>query len=368
MSPEWWRPAVGTKKSAIITPALVIDEPTMDSNLRRMSESMATRPAGLCPHFKTHKCIEIARRQLELGAVGITCAKLGEAEVLVEAGIDNILIANEVVTPAKLRHLAELASQSRLIVAVDNLANVRALSDATRRAGSTLQILVEVDVGLHRCGVSSPEAALDLATLIDKMPGLELVGVMGYEGQTVFEVDDDKRRRNVTHSMQRLVAVADHLRQYDLAVDIVSAGGTGTFDMTGSYPGVTEIQAGSYPFMDTKYSRLDLPFQVALTLLTTVISLPEPGRAVVDAGMKSLSTDNGLPQVVSPSGVRLLALHEEHGILEVTAPDQQLGIGTIVEIAPSHVCTTVNLHDEYIVVSEDTVKDVWSIVGRGKSK
>lgn len=363
---NWHTPVVGTAKVEVVTPALVIDAAVMESNLQAMSDFVGSHDVDLRPHFKTHKCVQIARRQLELGAIGITCAKLSEAEVLLEAGIDNILIANQIVSPPKLERLAHLAAGGHVIVAIDDAGNLNALSTAAQRAGSTVHVLIEIDVGLHRCGVATAASALALAKHACDLPGVELAGVMGYEGHTVFEVDRSKRKHEVQRSMQKLVAVAEYLRQHDIVVEIVSAGGTGTYDITGQYPGVTEIQAGSYPLMDTKYRELGLPFQPALTLLTTVISVSPPNRAIVDAGMKSLSSDNGLPRIVSPAGVDILALHEEHGILELL-PDAEVDVGTHIELVPSHVCTTVNLHDNYIVVSNGVVEDIWPIVGRGRS-
>lgn len=359
------QPTPGTLKFALPTPCLLIDLPTLEANLEHMAAFYRQRPAKLRPHYKTHKCPQIAKMQLELGAIGITCAKLGEAETLVEAGITGILIANEVVDPKKIERLAELACQTYLIVAVDQADNLRQLSSAAVAAGTTLDVLVEVDVGLHRCGVRTQEQALELANLAFDLPGVIFAGVMGYEGHTVFELDRQRRAENVRQAMGKLTATAELLRSNGLRVEIVSAGGTGTFDLTGDFPGVTEIQAGSYPFMDLKYRQLGLPFQPALRLLATVISTPEPGLAIVDAGLKAITTDNGLPELLAPAGVKLLRLNEEHGILQVE-PGVTLQVGERVELLPSHVCTTVNLHDQYYVLRDGALVEVWRIEGRGK--
>jgi len=358
-------PTPGTLKFALPTPCLLIDLPMLEANLEGMASFYRDRPAKLRPHYKTHKCPHIAKMQLELGAIGITCAKLGEAETLVEAGLTGILIANEVVDPVKIARLAELASQAYLIVAVDQADNLHQLSRAALEAGTTLDVLVEVDVGLHRCGVRTREQALELASLATTLPGVILVGVMGYEGHTVFEKDRERRVENVRQAMGKLTETAELLRLNGLHADIVSAGGTGTFDLTGDYPGVTEIQAGSYPFMDAKYRQLGLPFQPALSLLATVISTPEPGLAIIDAGLKAITTDNGLPELLSPAGVKLMRLNEEHGILQVE-PDVTLMVGERVELLPSHVCTTVNLHDWYYVLCDGALLDIWPIAARGK--
>jgi D-serine deaminase-like pyridoxal phosphate-dependent protein len=359
-------PALGTHKTLLPTPALVIDLEALQANLREMAAFFQPRRTKLRPHYKTHKCTHIARMQLETGAIGITCAKLGEAETLVQAGISNILIANQVVDPRKLARLAELARHARLILAVDQEENLRHVARSTIEAGSEIDVLVEVNVGLNRCGVRSKDDALALARLAAELKGVRFAGVMGYEGHTVFELDAARRTQNVQQAMGILTSTAEHIRQAGLPVEIVSAGGTGTYDLSGDFPGVTEIQAGSYPFMDAKYRQLGLPFRCALTLLSTVISTPEPGLAILDAGIKALTTENGLPEVLNPPGMRLLRLNEEHGILEVDTNRPQLKVGEQVELLPSHACTTVNLHDRYYVLRQGRLEAIWEIEGRGK--
>jgi D-serine deaminase-like pyridoxal phosphate-dependent protein len=364
--PLYW-PPTGTPADKLPTPALLIDLPKMESNLAEMSAFFRDKPARLRPHFKTHKSPLIAQKQMAAGAIGMTCAKLGEAEILATTGIPSILIANQVVDPRKIGRLAQLALGRQLIVAVDQVDNLRHLSQAATGIGSTIYVVIEVDVGMHRCGVQPGEVTLPLAQLAAQLPGIHFAGVMGYEGHTVFEPDPARRWENVQQAMRALVNTAESIRSAGHDVEIVSAGGTGTYNLTGIYPGVTEIEAGSYPFMDTKYNGLHLNFQNALSLLATVISIPANGRAVIDAGMKSLTTDNGLPQVIHPQGVKLLRLNEEHGILEIT--DQAgLHVGDRVELLPSHVCTTVNLHDQYYVLHKGVLEAIWPIAGRGKSQ
>jgi D-serine deaminase-like pyridoxal phosphate-dependent protein len=353
-------------KSEIPTPALLIDFDLFNQNLAEMARFFKDRSAKLRPHFKTHKCPIIAKKQVEAGAIGITCAKLGEAEVLVEAGITSILIANQIVDPLKIRRLAELAPETELIVAVDNPHNIAMLSAMAVEAGSLIYILVEVDVGLHRCGVQPGQAALDLARYIRTQPGLEFAGVLGYEGHTVFVLDAEERKKQADQAMLELTSTAQLIRQAGIPVRIVSSGGTGTYNFSGVYPGVTEIEAGSYVFMDTKYRAQNLPFQCALTLLSTVISVPSPEKAILDTGMKAITIENGLPEVVSPGGVHLEKLHEEHGIVSVDPALIQLKIGDRVEMIPSHICTTVNLHDHYYVMEGEWVKEIWPISARGK--
>jgi D-serine deaminase-like pyridoxal phosphate-dependent protein len=340
----------------------------MEDNLARMAHFFEGQPAALRPHFKTHKCPVIAQKQIRAGARGVTCAKLGEAEVLVEAGLQDILIANQIVDPVKITRLAELARQSRLTVAVDQADNLRQISAAAVEAGSQVRVVIEVDVGLHRCGVLPGRAALALAQLAIQLPGLHFSGVLGYEGQAVFVVEAEQRARQAREAMQSLVDTAELIRQAGLPVEIVSAGGTGTYDITGAFPGVTEVEAGSYLFMDTKYRRVGLPFQCALSLLATVISIPTPDRAIIDAGLKVLTTENGLPEVLGLPGVKLAALNEEHGRLEVDPALATLHVGDRVELLPSHVCTTVNLHDAYYVLQDNRLAEIWPIAGRGRSQ
>ena len=353
-------------KSEIPTPALLIDLDAMEANIARMAQFFQQTPTRLRPHFKTHKCPELAQKQMQAGAIGMTCAKLGEAEVLVNAGIPSILIANEIVDERKITRVAQLALRTQIIVAVDQEENVRMYSGAAQQAGSEISLVVEVNVGHQRCGVLPGEPALRLARLIDDLPGLRFAGVLGYEGHAVLDANQESRSQKASLAMSELARAAEAIRQAGIEVGIVSGGGTGTYNISGIHPGVTEIEAGSYIFMDTKYRLLNLPFRNALTLLATVISVPTPQRAIIDAGMKAITHENGLPEVVARPGVRLKALHEEHGILDVDETQAAMRPGDRVELWPSHVCTTVNLHDQYYALRGEEVEAIWSISGRGK--
>ncbi|MBN2550480.1 MAG: DSD1 family PLP-dependent enzyme [Anaerolineales bacterium] len=366
MKNTWYLPPIGSPKFSIPTPALLIDRAAMESNLECMADFFRHRSAKLRPHFKTHKSPQLALLQIEMGAIGMTCAKLSEAEVLAEAGVENILIANQVVDLRKMIRLAELARGTQIIVAVDQETNLHQIAEAAHEAGSIVGIVIEVDVGMGRCGVPPGEACLPLARLAAQLPGVHFAGLLGYEGHTVFEIDPHRRQENAFQAMTKLTGTADLLRSHGLEVEIVSAGGTGTAFLSGDFPGVTEIEAGSYPFMDVKYNQLGLPFRQALTLQATVISTPSPQRAIIDAGMKALTTDNGLPVVAGLPGVKLLRLSEEHGLLEVDPEQARFQPGDRIEIIPSHVCTTVNLHDRYIVMQDEKVQEIWTISGRGR--
>jgi len=359
---------IGMSVSQIPTPALIIEKQVFEDNLHRMA-NFFRGPVKLRPHIKTHKCTNIAHRQVEAGAIGITCAKLSEAEVMAEQGIYDILIANQVAGYDKARRLAYLASMADVKVAVDNKENIDDLDCAALEYGSKIGVVIEVDVGNDRCGTRSMEQTLQLAKHISEKKGLDFKGLMGYEGHCVFITDREERAMACTKANKILVDSAVMLRSNGFEVEIVSAGGTGTYDMSGTYPGITEIEAGSYIFMDGRY--LDVIgnelFRPALWVLSTVISKPKPGLAIVDAGMKCLTHEFGLPQPLL-AGATLEGLSEEHGRIGLTPEADNLKVGDLVKIKPSHGCTTVNLHGIYHVVRDDKLVDVWEIKCRGKSQ
>jgi len=360
---------VGRSKWEIDTPALLVDLKKLERNIRRMADFFKNRPAGLRPHFKTPKTVEIARLQLGAGARGITCAKVSEAEVLVEGGVTDILIANEVAGRAKAARLAELNRRADVKCAVDDSLQVAALSEAAAQAGVTIGVVVDVYVGLPRCGVR-PEEAAGLAAQVAKADGLRLAGVMGYEGHVVSLEDPDERRAEAEKSMAALVQAAESLREAGLSCEIVSGGGTGTYNVSGVFPGVTEIQAGSYCLMDVKYAKIMPEFEKAATILATVCSKAPalPGWTVTDAGMKSMTREFGLPELIGVPDTRTVLLSEEHSQLQTEGGESGLKVGDKVEFYPSHICTTINLHERMYVLENDRVAGVWPILGRGRSQ
>jgi D-serine deaminase-like pyridoxal phosphate-dependent protein len=361
-------PPIGTLRHRLPTPALLIDLPALEFNLSFMSRFFQNKSVKLRPHFKTHKCPIIAMKQLNHGAIGITCAKLSEAEVLVSAGVSNILIANQVVDPVKIRRMANLAGTCHLIVAIDQVDNLNQIAQAAVETGNMMHVVIEVDVGLHRAGVQPGKPALELAKKASHLKGIHFSGLLGYEGFTMFEVDRSLRSQNVHEAMRALVETGEIIQKEGMPVEIISAGGTGTYDLTGVYPGITEVEAGSYVFMDTKYNQLGLDFNQSLALLTTVVSVPSMDRCIIDAGMKVLTIDNGLPMIASPDGLTLIRLNEEHGIVLFDPQKIHPKIGMCFDMIPSHACTTVNLHDRYYVIRDDQLVDNWEITGRGKSQ
>jgi D-serine deaminase-like pyridoxal phosphate-dependent protein len=348
----------------IPTPALIVDLPALDRNLTTMAAFFASGPCRLRPHVKAHKTPAIARRQLAAGsAVGLTCATLAEAEA-VRDFCDDILIANELVGETKWKRAAALARGGRLTVAVDSVVGLDGLAAAARAGGVTIGVLVDLDVGQGRCGLQPGAPAVGLAQRAAATPGTELRGVMGYEGHVQPIRDRQERVRAAEQSMEALVATAAAIRAAGLACPIVSTGGTGTFDISGRHPGVTEIQAGSYALMDTDYGAVGVPFEQAFFVLGTVVSRPLPNRIVADCGHKAATKDDGTPIVDGIEGARITAFNDEHATIEVPE-SAAIAIGDRLRIRPSHTDPTVNLHDVFYVLDGDRVVDVWEIAARG---
>lgn len=347
----------------IDTPALLLDLDRVEANIATMARFFAGVSADLRPHFKTPKCPEVARRQLEAGAIGITCAKLGEAEVIADAGLDApVLIANQLVGPAKVARAAKLAARlPELLVAVDSPQQV----DALEAGGATrVGVVIEVDVGMRRCGTDTPDQTVALARRIAGGP-LAYRGIMGYEGHAVLVPDASRRRELAEASIARLAEHREALEAAGLAPAIVSAGGTGTHDLTGRAPGVTEIQAGSYVFMDGAYRRVRSEFECALTVVTTVIHRRDR-MLITDCGMKALSHEFGMPRGATLP-LECKALSEEHGHVMIDeGAELDLAPGDRIQLIPSHGDTTINLHDRYYALRGDRVEAVWEIAARGK--
>ena len=356
----------GSPIEDIDTPALVIDLDLMEGNIARMAEFFADKDAHLRPHTKTHKTPVLAHRQIEAGARGVTCAKLGEAEVMAAAGIRDILVANQVVGRVKIDRLVALARHSDIIVASDHEDNVREISDAAVAAGTRVNMIIEVDVGMQRCGVPPGEPAWKLAQAIDRYPGVIFRGVMGYEGHIIGNPDDEARYAGCRESMTMLTQTADYIRERGLPVDLVSGGGTGTYKVTGTFPGVNEVQAGSYILMDGTYQQRIPEFDCALTIYATVVSRPGDELAIGDAGLKTMTNDMGLQTVRGVEGASVLRQSEEHVKIELPGASCTLRPGDKIHIIPSHCCTTINLHDRFYGVRNGTVETVWDIAARGR--
>ncbi len=355
---------VGRLLQAVPTPVLVLDLDALDHNLATMAGLFRAGPCALRPHFKSHKCLTIAHRQLQLGARGITCAKLGEAEVLVRGGIPDVLIANQVVATEKLPGLASLAREAWLTVAVDDPQNCTALAAAARQAGSTLGLYIEVDVGLHRCGVRSAPEAVALAQHIATLAHVELRGLLAYEG-SLGGLSPEQKARRVEEAMGIALTTKRAIEAVGIPVAEVSAGGTGTWHLTGRYPGVTELQPGGYVHMEQRYQESFQPFRPALSVLATIIS-QSAEQVILDVGLKALTCDQGLPRLMDDPTVEVL-LHEEHGLVPLSLELGKVGIRDRLRLRPSNASTTVNLYDHYVCVRGERVEAVWEIEGRGRS-
>ncbi len=343
------------------TPCLLLDLDVVESNIARMAAFLEGKQAKIRPHFKTPKTPEVARRQLAAGAVGITVAKLGEAEVLVDAGLGPILMANQVVGRIKIdRLMAMLARGADITVAVETEFNVRELAEGAARSGQTPAAIIEVDSGMHRCGTAETAETVALARMLEES-GITYRGMMGYEGHAVLLPDAAERTDKGSAALGTVVRHAEALAEAGYPPEIVSVGGTGTYELAANWQGITEIQAGSYVFMDGRYQTV-MPgkFDCALTLLTTVISVHE-GYAVCDAGLKSMTNEFGAP--LSRDGrLKAARLSEEHAHLTGEGlPD--LRQGAKIELIPSHGDTTLNLHDVYYITQQGRVVDEWPILG-----
>ena len=361
---------IGKHKTELDTPALLIDLDKMETNIRKMASYFTTVSAELRPHLKTHKTPIIAHKQISAGAIGITCAKLGEAAAVIHAGIRDVLVANQIVGTQKIARLVNLAKHADIMVAVDNPDNVQAISEAAAAKGVTIRVLVEVNIGMNRCGVEPGTAALELSHQVRKSPNLKFEGLMGYEGHTVAVHDRTERQTATRDAMQRLIETKQYLEKNGIDVSIMSGGGTGTFDITGSIPEITEVQAGSYVFMDSTYCNVEGPggkFDCALSVLATVVSRQQ-NRTIIDTGMKVLTKEFGIPQPMNITGLQIIGLSEEHGTGQVLDPDVSLSPGDKLEIRPTHCCTTVNLHDRYYGIRNEIVETVWQIAARGKAQ
>jgi D-serine deaminase-like pyridoxal phosphate-dependent protein len=361
------RRLIGARLGELPTPALILDLPTVRGNIAAMAGRMEPLPAALRPHAKIHKSPELARMQIAAGAIGITTATVWEATVMIEAGIADVLIANQVVGPRKVAELARLATLGRPIVLVDDGANVESIGAAASAAGAEVGMLVELDVGLHRAGVREIGDAVRLAQLIEATPGARLRGAFGYEGHCMLEPDRDERVRKAEAANARLLELVDALAAAGLATEIVAAGGLGTWDITGANARITEIHAGSYIFSDAFHRNLVPGFEPALTVLATVVS-KTGSMAVLDCGRKSIGIDRATPELVGVAGeIRFehgeYFIHEEHTAI-VLADEGALGVGDTVRLMPGYSPTTVNFYDSYYVTEDGLVTDVWPVLGR----
>lgn len=358
-------PRIGLSIEELDTPTLLLDRAASDRNLRKMAAFFTKHASKLRPHFKNHKCITLARRQMAAGsAVGITCAKLAEAELLADHGFSDILIANQVVGHHKVQRLASLAGRTRIMVAVDDLVQAEAISQAASAAGTVVNLLIEVDTGMGRCGVAPDAGVLTLARQIQALPGVQFDGIQAFEGHLVNVPDRDERRRKAVEAMTLAVESRRQLESAGVEVARLSGCSTATYDCTGILPGVDEVQAGTYATMDRQYHRLTPEFEIALTVLVQVISRPGRDKAVLDLGVKGAGGEFGVPGIRNhPDVVIPYFLSEEHTVVQ-QVPDWP--VGRLLQLIPSHACTTCNLHRELVIHENNRVIDIWPVEASGR--
>lgn len=358
------------------TPCLILDLDVLERNIQKMAQFAREQKIALRPHTKTHKSVRIAQMQLQAGAVGVCTTTVAEAEVLVNGGIDQILITSPVVGANKIARLIRLHEMARgeILSVVDNLANARELAAAAAPSGKPFPVLVDVDLGRKRTGISTPESAVALASFIHDASSLRFRGIQAYAGHVQHVVDLGERRQALEVTMQRLKGVLQELHRAGLHPEIVSGGGTGSFSLDAQAKIFNELQVGSYVFMDADYNRLahtqGAPnFETSLFILSSVVSANHPGLATVDAGIKSMATDSGPPSVLAgaPVGTRFQFAGDEHGILELPDANARLEVGERILCVTPHCDPTINLYDWYHCVRGDELVDLWPVDGRGCS-
>ena len=376
-------PSPGTSLEDMDTPALLIDLPKFEQNMNKVADFYRDREAKVRPHIKGHKCPEIAHLQLDAGGTvgGVCAAKLGEAEAMVHGGIRQVLIFNQITTAPKMRRLTALARHADISVAVDDPGNVDEISEAAQAAGVTVGACVEVDVGLDRCGVDPGQPAVDLARRVAGAPGLRFDGLLGYEGSMPY-LDFEERTLKTRERIQRLLDSREMVEAAGMHCTIVGGGGTATWNITGTFPGMTEVQPGRYIIADLIYEPLG-DFEVSLKVLATVVSRPRKGLAIIDVGHKAIHLNfsahasrekfpylpadfDGFPKVEYPQGARFTSLDSEHGRLSVEGDAEQLRRGDKIVLLTAYEGTPVNQHDYYVGVRDGRVETVWEITAGRK--
>jgi 3-hydroxy-D-aspartate aldolase len=365
-------PCMSGSSIEVETPALVIDAGAFAANLERGRREFTRGGLRYRAHAKAHKSAVIARKQIEHGAVGVCCAKLGEAEALARKGISDMLITTPVIGMTKVRRLVDLQRLARVAAVVDEAQNAKEIASTAESAGVEVDLLVEVDVGQNRCGVRSPDAALQLTRVIEASTGTRFLGLQGYQGRSQLVPDFRERQAQAMASADRLRAVVDRLSEAGIVPEILTGGGTGTSAIDVEIGRLRELQPGSYIFMDTTYAGIEWdldcnppPFHPALSVAATVISRPSSTCVIVDAGLKALSSDSGIPRVKGTDAARYSFAGDEHGTVDYDH-GQAPSIGAQLELVPSHCDTTVNLFDEFVVVRAGAIEEVWSIDARGR--
>ncbi len=363
---------IGMSLDEVDTPALVVDLDAFERNLKRLADRVAGTGVRMRPHAKTHKCAVIALKQMELGAVGVCCQKVSEAEALVYGGVKDVLVTNEIVGKTKLRRLMGLAGMARIATCADDPAQIAALDEAAGEAGLTLPVHVEVNMGGNRCGVEAGEPALALARQVMDAKHLSFAGLQAYHGSAQHLRTWEERQKAIAGAVDKAGSTRDLLARNGIDCANITGAGTGTFEFEAGSGVYTELQCGSYIFMDADYGKnLDRDghetraFEPSLFVWATVMSRPTEDRAIVDAGLKALGMDSGPPNVWDEPAARFDRASDEHGRLLISGATNRLRLGDKIKLVPGHCDPTVNLYDWYVGVRGDRVEAIWPIVARG---
>jgi D-serine deaminase-like pyridoxal phosphate-dependent protein len=357
---------VGDSLYDLETPVLWVDLDTMERNIAFIARQMSQAGVAWRPHTKGIKIPAIAHKLLAAGATGITCAKLSEAEIMASAGVKDILVGNQVVGEKKIMRLAALNKHAKVVVAVDDLENARQISSIAEEKDVKIHAVVELNIGMDRAGVAPGQDTLDLVQQILTLPGLIFDGLMGWEGHVVSISDAQEKQAAGRKAMQLLVSSAELVRRAGIPVNVVTCGGSGSYTISASYPGVTEIQAGGAIFGDETYIHWGAGTTPSLFVLATITSHVIPARAIVDAGKKTFNADVYEPRVQELEGVTLTHLSSEHGVLEISNPNVKMNVGDKVNFVVGYGDWTVFLHDHLVGIRKGIVEVIWEIQGRGK--
>ncbi len=357
---------IGLHKNELDTPVLWVDLDKLEHNIQTLAAHFASAGVQWRPHIKGIKTPAIAHKLVAAGAIGVTCAKLGEAEVMVYAGIHDILIANQIVGAQKITRLVHLNRQADVKVAVDHPQHVTSIGAAAKTAGVEVGLLIEINTGMNRAGAQPGQAAVDLARLICDTPGVRFRGLMAWEGHTLSQRDPEAKFGAVRAAVEQVIHIAEMCRQAGMPVEIISGGGSGTYQMTPSIPGVTEIQAGGAIFNDVTYQNWGVQTVPALFVRATVTSRPVPERIIFDVGFKSLPAWISKPVPLGIDHVKEVGMSAEHGIVTLDQPNERIQIGDRFDFMVGYTDTTLFLHDQLYGIRRDVVEAVWDIQARGR--
>lgn len=365
----WKAARVGDHINEVDTPALILDLDAFERNLKCLQNAVSRAGVRLRPHAKSHKCPEIALRQIQAGAVGICCQKVSEAAIFVDAGVPDVFITNQVVGEKKVAHALDLATRARIGVLVDDEDQISAFARASAERQVSIDVYLEIDVGMGRCGVVSIERAVAMAQQIDAAPYLNFMGLQCYHGSAQHYRLPEERQQAIAAVCAKAAAAKAAIEDVGIRVERISGAGTGSVMLESNSKLFNEVQAGSYILMDRDYATNqrdpdDLPFEHALFVKTAILSHPTANRAVVDAGLKASSVDSGMPVVWQRSDAKYIKASDEHGVLELTA-NSTLKLGDYVMLVPGHCDPTVNLYDEIIGVRGERVEVIWPVAARG---